>query len=275
MLSTFIVSFRETLEAALIIGIILAYLSKTGATKLNRHVYAGAALGVLASAITAVAFETFAGGFTGKAEQLFEGVTMLLAAAVLTYVIFWMASAKQFTQRIERKVNANIATGSALGLLALSFFAVYREGVELVLLVGASLFASSGGVPFAEVAAGTIAAVAVGYAAFKTALRFQLKTIFSVTSLLLVVFAAGLAAHGVHEFQEAGVLPEPYGKVWDTSKLLDEDGAPGQFAKALFGYAAQPTEFQVGAYFGYLAVAGLAYALIVRKPNKPVASKVR
>jgi len=246
------------LEASLIIGIILAYLYKTDNRHLNGHVLAGAGLAVLASLVTAVLFNGIAGGFTGNTEKLFEGVTMLAAAAVLTYVIFWMATQTQFTQRIEHKVNEHLATGKGLGLAAMSFFAVYREGVETVLFMGATLFAAEGNASLLLSGLGVASAILIGFLIFKTALRFQLKTIFNVTSILLILFAAGLTAHGVHEFQEAGVLPTPYGKVWNTNNILDEKSTIGTFAKALFGYNGDPFELEAVSYFAYIVlVAGL------------------
>lgn len=258
------IPFRETLEATLIVGVVLAYLHKTNNQSLSRHVFFGVAAAMVASIFTAIAFQVFAGGFTGANEQIFEGVTMLLAAGILTYVIFWMAAQTQFTKKIEDKVNPHVSSGKALGLAALSFFAVYREGVETVLFMGATAFAVGGHLDVPIALAGILTAVAIGVLVFKTAFRFQLKTIFNATSILLILFAAGLTAHGVHEFQEAGVLPTPFGKVWNTNGLLDEASVPGTFAKALFGYNADPFGLEVLAYAAYLVLVGALYLQWIR-----------
>ncbi|MBI4361381.1 FTR1 family protein [Candidatus Micrarchaeota archaeon] len=269
MVSAFVIPFRETLEATLIVGVVLAYLHKTNNQSLSRHVFFGVAAAIVASVLTAIGFQVFAGGFSGANEQIFEGATMFLAAGVLTYVIFWMAAQTQFSKRIEQKVDEHLTSGKVLGLTALSFFAVYREGVETILFMGATLFAAGGhlDVPFAL--AGVLTAAGIGFLVFKSALRFQLKTIFNATSILLLLFAAGLTAHGVHEFQEANVLPTPLGKVWDTNWLLDEKSTAGTFAKALFGYNADPFELEVGAYAAYLVLVGVAYLHWVRPKAKP------
>ncbi|MBI2445227.1 FTR1 family protein [Candidatus Micrarchaeota archaeon] len=264
MVSAFLIPFRETLEATLILGIILAYLHKTDNRHLNGHVLGGAALAVLASVVTAVLFNQVAGGFTGNTEKIFEGITMLAAAAILTYVIFWMATQTQFTQRIEHKVNQHVSTGKNIGLAAMSFFAVYREGVETVLFMGATLFAAEGNASLLLAGLGVGSAIVIGFLVFKTALRFQLKTIFSATSILLILFAAGLTAHGVHEFQEVGLLPTPYGKVWNTNGFLDEKSTMGTFAKALFGYNGDPFELEAFSYFAYIGIVALAYRTWVR-----------
>ncbi len=277
MVSAFVIPFRETLEAALIVGVILAYLKKTNAMHLARGVYVGVGLAVFASILTAFAFTAFAGGFAGVAEEIFEGVTMLLAAGVLTYVVYWMAVQTRFTQNIQAKVDKHVSSSNALGLGLMAFTAVYREGVETVLFFNASLFAVGSESNLSLAIAGIVTAILVGYLVFKTALRFKLKTIFNATSVLLVLFAAGLTAHGVHEFQEAGVLPTPYGKVWNTNWLLDENSFAGSFAKALFGYNADPFELEVIAYFGYFALIALIYFTWFKKKvekNALAASRV-
>ncbi len=257
MVSDFLIPFREGLEAALIVGIILAYLFKSNGQGYVKYVLAGVAVAIVASIVTAIAFQSVAGGFSGTSEQLFEGVTMLLAAAVLTYVIFWMARL-QHTKHIETKVKQHVDAGHAWGLFALSFFAVYREGVELVLFMGAAFFAASD-VSLPLAAAGLASAAVVGFLVFKTAMHFHLKKIFNVTGILLILFAAGLVAHGVHEFQEASVLPTPYGKVWNTNGILDEKSTVGTFAKALFGYNGDPFDLEAAAYFVYLLLIGFLY----------------
>ncbi len=268
------IPFRETLEATLIVGVVLAYLHKTNNQSLSRHVYFGVAAAIVASILTAVGFQVFAGGFSGTAEKIFEGATMLLAACVLTYVIFWMAAQTRFHEHIQRKVDRHLSEGKALGLGALSFFAVYREGVETILFMGATVFAVGGTLDLPLALAGIATAVGLGYLVFNTALKFRLATIFSATSILLVLFAAGLTAHGVHEFQEAGVLPVVFGKVWDTTWLLDEKSVLGTFAKALFGYNADPFGLEVLAYASYLAGVGALYLHWVR-PQRQTHSKAK
>ena len=274
MAGEFLIPFRETLEATLIIGVILAYLNKTGSSHLNRHVYSGTLLAILASILTAVLFNNFFGGLEGNNEKLFEGVTMLLAAAVLTYVIFWMASQKRFHQRIEEKVERHRLDGKALGLFAMSFFAVYREGVETVLFMGATLFAAGGNASLLVSFSGILAAVLIGYLVFRSALRFKLKDIFNASSILLLLFAAGLVAHGVHEFQEVGVLPTLFGKVWDTNWILDEKSTAGTLPKALFGYNGDPLDLEALSYFLYLALVAGLYVFWFKPATKNVAPAV-
>src|SRR4030065_1674623 len=131
ILPSFIITFREALEAALIIGIIAAYISKIGRKDLNRYLAAGIIAAVIASAGVAIIFKTLYGGLEGTSEQLFEGVSALAAAAVLTYMIFWMAgSSKKIKGELQEKVDISISNGQMIGVAVMSFIAVFREGVE-------------------------------------------------------------------------------------------------------------------------------------------------
>ena len=124
MITEAIISFRESLEAALLVGIILAYLEKTGNVKYNRHVYLGVMAGIIASAGVAMAFQTLAGGFEGAAENLFEGFLMLLAAALITWMIFWMMKQQQVRRDIEGRVDLSIGGRRVMGLAFFTFISV-------------------------------------------------------------------------------------------------------------------------------------------------------
>jgi high-affinity iron transporter len=135
MIPSFIISFREVLEAALVVGIILSYLVKTKQTKHNNVVYYGVISGILASIIGAFLFTKIAGGFSGRAEEIFEGVTMLAGAFLLTTMILWMMRQKHIAKEIEQRVDTEIKNTHKFGLFALVFIAVLREGIETVIFL--------------------------------------------------------------------------------------------------------------------------------------------
>src|SRR3989338_7315302 len=137
MIESFIITFRETLEVALIVGIILSYLVRTKQTKFNNIVYIGIAFGIVASIIGAFLFNYLAGGFTGRAEKIFEGIIMLFGAFLLTAMIFWMMKQKHIARELEQKVAAKISETYKSGLFLLVFVAVLREGIETVIFLGA------------------------------------------------------------------------------------------------------------------------------------------
>jgi high-affinity iron transporter len=259
MLQSFIILFRETLEAALVIGIVLGYLVRSGQTEYRKSVYLGLAAGVAASILGALGFRLLAGGFSGRAEEIFEGITMLAGAFLLTTLIIWIIRKSAHTAELERKVAARIDGTRRAGLFLLIFFAVLREGIESVIFLSAARFAS-GQNNLLGAGLGLAAAAVLGFFLFRGALKINLRSFFTVTNILLILFAAGLVAGGVHELQEAGLIPIVVEHVWDINPtvvgeaypLLHENGLIGSIAKGLFGYNGNPSLIEVFAYLVYL-----------------------
>jgi len=262
MIESFIITFRETLEVALIVGIILGYLIKTKQTKYNNIVYMGIVFGIVASIIGALLFNYLAGGFAGRAEEIFEGITMLVGALLLTTMILWMMKQKHIARELEQKVAAKIAETYKLGLFLLVFVAVLREGIETVIFLGAASFVSTNNTLIGALI-GVIAAVFLGYLIFVGSMKINIKKFFNITSILLILFAAGLVAHGVHELQEANIIPMGIEHVWDINPpvnpdgsypLMHEKGYIGSIFVGLFGYNGNPSLIEVLSYLFYLAI---------------------
>jgi high-affinity iron transporter len=259
MLAALLITFREGLEAALIVGIVLGYLKKTGHMDRQGGVWWGVAAALGVSVVAALAMQAVGARFQGRAEQIFEGATMLLAAGVLTWMVFWMqAQGRRIKGELEEGVQKAVAAEQGWALFGLAFIAVVREGIETVLFLSAATFSSSPGQTLTGGLVGLAAAVAVGWALFAASGRLNIRRFFQVTSVLLIVFAAGLAAHGVHEFQEAGLLPIFVEHVWDINHILDENGTLGLVLKSLFGYNGNPSLMEVISYVGYFAAILLA-----------------
>ena len=260
MIESFIITFRETLEVSLIVGIILGYLVKTKQIKYNKIIYLGVASGIVASIIGALLFNYLAGGFTGRTEEIFEGITMLVGALLLTTMILWMMKQKHIAKELEHKISLKIAETYKLGLFLLVFVAVLREGIETVIFLGAASFVSTNNSVFGALA-GIISAIFLGYAIFIGSMKINIKMFFNITSILLILFAAGLVAHGVHEFQEAGAIPTVIEQVWDINPpvnpdgsypLLHEKGHIGSILKGFFGYNGDPSLIEALSYLAYL-----------------------
>lgn len=262
-----LITLREALEASLIIGIILGYLAKVGQIRLARYVWWGAGLALLASAITAYLFEVLAGGFEGRSEEIFEGIVMLAAVGVLTSMILWMQKQScTIRGEIQSRVDQAIRSNGVAGIAVLAFVSVFREGVETVLFLKAALVSGTQQGVFVGGLAGILGAIVIAWLLFKTAVGLDLRKFFVATGTLLLLFAAGLFANGIHELQEASVLPVIVEHVWDINYLLNEEGLVGSFLKALVGYNGNPSLLEVVAWAGYLAVFGTRYALAVGRP---------
>jgi high-affinity iron transporter len=263
MLASFLLAVREGIEAALIIGIVFAALKKMGQANLGKAVWSGVAAAVLLSLAAGLALSRMGAQLEGRAEEIFEGAAMLAAAALLTWMIVWLhRQSKTLQKDLESGVkNAAGKQGSAWALFWLSFLAVGREGFELVLFLTAVQMTSGATQTFLGAALGLGSAAALGWLLFASSKRLSLRKFFWVTNVLLVLFAAGLLAHGVHEFNEAGVVPSIVEHVWDLNPLLNEKGTLGLMLTALFGYNANPSLSEIFAYLAYLLGVG---SLLVR-----------
>lgn len=267
MLASFLLSLREGIEAALIIGIVLGALRKLNRSQMTPAVWYGTFSAVLVSLITGAMLTAFGLSLEGAAEQIFEGVAMLLAAGVLTWMIFWMnRQARSIKGELEAGVNRATSEGGMRALFSLAFLAVVREGIELALFLTAATFASDPQSSILGALLGLGAAVLLGWILFTSTVRLDLRRFFQVTSFLLILFAAGLVAHGVHEFNEAGWIPSVVEYVWDINPILDEDSTFGLMLNALFGYNGNPSLTEVLAYLAYYVV--LFFSL--RQFNRPV-----
>jgi high-affinity iron transporter len=181
---------------------------------------------------------------------------MLSAVAVLTWMIFWMRRQARFIKRdLEERLQGAIAAGSAIGLASVVFFAVVREGWETALFLFAIGESSTPGVTAIGAVVGLAISVALGVALYHGSRRLDLRQFFTATGLLLIVFAAGLLAHAVHEFQEAGFLPMTVEHLWNTNALVSEGSRIGQFLQALFGYNGDPSLLEVVVWGTYVSAA--------------------
>ncbi len=244
----FIITLRESLEAALIIGIIFSYLKKSGKDELKKYVYIGIVLGMAGSVVGALSFHILVGNFDGLYEQIFEGVTMILGAILIVYLIIWMADKKDTSLAIKNQVDSALKSSKKFGLIFLVFISILREGVETTLFLNAASAQSS--ISLISAIFGILAGLAVGYSIYVGLKGINLRYLFNISSALLVLFATGLFARGVHEFQEAGIIPTFVEHLWNINHIINEDGTFGGFIKSLFGYNANPSLIEVLVYLG-------------------------
>ena len=268
-MNEFIITFRECLEASLIVGIIYTVLDKNDLSQEKRVLWYGVLSSLVASIIVGVILASInsAVGNTSY-EKLFEAVFMYMTAGILFYVIFWLARHVSNRKEIEKSVKVAVA-GSSLALYLLVFFAILREGFETALFIIAS-FTNTGVFSYFGFASGMILAILIGYLVVIQGRKVDLRSFFKATTLLLVFFASGMVAYGTHEAEEyfvkSGKLEkQTINRVWDIHQpsqalnsndkeifytyntasekyyhVLHDKGSVGVFLKGFFGYNSNP-----------------------------------
>ena len=210
-----VVVLREGFEASLVVGIVLAFLDRTGRRDGFGAVWAGVGAAVAISLAVGVGLFALGAELEGRSEYLFEGIAAVSAAVLLTWMVFWMRrQARTIRTDLEGRVQAALAGGSALGLAVVAFVGVLREGVETALFLFSATEASSPLVSLVSGLVGLALAIGLGYAFYRGSHRLDLRRFFTITSGLLLVFAGWLLAKGLEELAEAGVVPESELALW-------------------------------------------------------------
>jgi high-affinity iron transporter len=263
MLGQYLITFREVLEAALITSIVLAYLSRSGRSRLSRYVWYGVFSAVAASVVLGAAIYSVYGGLSESAKPLFEGVAALIAVAVLSFMIYWMATkGRELKADVERRVESLATRGAAAaGLISFAFVAVFREGLETVLFLTPFLVDDVAGT-VAGLLLGIVTSLALAYGIFFAGMKISMRRFFYFTSILLVLLAGGLAGYGVHELIEYtgssawGWLGQPaYNLGIAEGNLLHHKGAIGSIFAVMFGYTVSAEWARIIIHLSYLAIA--------------------
>ena len=279
LVPSFLVTFREALEAALIVVIVASHLKKIGKQSLNRYLVEGMIAAIVVSVLVGAAVLIVYGGLGSVSSEVFEGVASLTAAAVLTYMIVWMTShGATMKAELEKKVEAAVSKKQLFGIVSLSFVAVLREGLETVLFMS-TLAATDAVGTILGILVATVVVIFLAIMLMKGIHRLNIKRFFQVTSLILVIFAAGLVGNWVHELTEAseslsirlGVLGEsafninPPPNADGTYPPLHEKGIVGAIFATLIGYDGNPEWLRIIVYLGYWLIIGTYILWLYRK----------
>lgn len=251
--ASFLITLREGLEISLVLAILISYLVKSDRRRDVSAVWKGAGVASIGCLVVGIVIYALIGGLHGTANQIVEGCIALAAAAVLTWMIFWMrANARSLGSELRTKVDA--AT-SASALLVIAFVATVREGLETVLfLLSAETGSSTGSEVVLGGVLGLVVAAVLGYVIYRGGNRLNLKHFFRITGVLLVLFAAGLVGKAFHEFREAlglesGWLIDP---VWTIESGAWAEGTFYDFMKGFFGWHKETELVRLLAYLAYL-----------------------
>ena len=271
--ATFIVVLREGFEAALLVGIVYAYLTKIGHAESHRFVTLGAGLGLVAAILMGIGVSAVSGPLADIGPDVIAIGVIFMAVVLLTWHGWWMGRhAREVHGEVQRRIDEAHSQQRfwIVGLIA--FTGVFREGAETVLflwglLVG--LEAGSGGLALAGGVAGLLGAIVLGWLVFQGGRRLSIRRFFAATSVLVLFLAAGLFSAGIGRLQGIGILPggDP---VWDTSWLLDDHSLLGSFLTGLVGYRARPSALEIAAYVAYVVGAGaLFFPAIFSRQGRP------
>lgn len=262
-----LIGFREALEATLIVVIFMLILKKSERPELMNSIWKGVGLGIVASIITALAFEFIIGGFAEN-EAWFEGVLMLVSAGLIAIVIFHLV--KHHSKSELEKLAEDAVTdldGGAKALSVIAFLSVWREGAETVIFMSAGTETNWA---ILGLLIGISAAVFLGWLIQSRGAKVNVKKFFTATTILLIFVGAGLAAHGVHELQEedAGIIPVYNEEIWNVNPewdgtgnapVMHDKGAVGGMMRAMVGWNGDPTMLEFFTWMGYLSVMGILY----------------
>ena len=198
----FIITFRESLEASLIVGIVYTFLIKTGMKTQLKYLWSAVVSALIGSILVAIALKTMFSSIENEVMQaLFEGIFMYITAGLLLYVVFWLSKSVSDRKKLE-KLASEASNSSKWGIFLLIFFAILREGFETVIFLHGNGISGDGSFSYIGFSLGILIAVAIGYLIFAQGQKLNLKPFFAITTFFLVLFAAGMSAYGTHEIEE-------------------------------------------------------------------------
>jgi len=278
VLANFLIGLREGLEAGLIVGILVAYLNKLDRRDILPRLLIGIAAAIVLS-LGVGAILTFGPyGLSFQAQEILGGGLSILAVALVTWMIFWMAgNARSLRSELQSKLDAAIA-GTGMGIVVVGFVSVAREGVETALFVWASVNSSSNAVVGTlSAVVGILAASVVAYLIYRGLVRINFARFFAWTGSFLIIVAAGVLSYGIGDLQEASVIPGWGQAAYSLSSLISPTSWYGALLGGIFNFTPEPTWAQVLGWAGYVIVVGLLFARVIRanaatpRPAAPLA----
>lgn len=269
MLANLLIGLREGLEAALVVSVLVAYLVKSGRRNQLPLVWLGTGLAAAISLAVGAILTFGPSGLTFEAQEAIGGGLSIIAVGLVTWMIFWMAtSSRSMASNLRAQIDEHDAKPWSLVLIAA--LAVGREGIETALFLWAASRAAvrageSTVEPLVGALIGIAIAIALGYAIYAGAVRINLTKFFTITGAALIVVAAGVLAYGVHDLQEARILPGEDLLAWDISGVIPPSSVVGTVLKGIFNFSPAPTVLEVVVWTTYVVVVGAFFIRSVRR----------
>ena len=268
MIASFLIGLREGLEAALIVGILVAYAKKSGRTEWISKIMIGVFSAIVVSILSGLLLTWLAVDTEAGTKQIISAAASFIAVAFVTWMIFWMAkNARNLSGSLRSRFDGKATL--AITVVSIAFFSVVREGVETSIFLWSSVAASGQGV-FALIGAfiGLLVAAWLGYLLYRGALKLNLTVFFKYTGAFLIVVAAGILAYGVHELQEINLLPFLTATSYDVSSVVVEGEWLDVLLKGTISFRAAPSNLETVVWVLYAGVVSLFFARAYRQPAK-------
>ncbi|QLQ10177.1 MAG: FTR1 family protein [Nocardioidaceae bacterium] len=274
MLANYLIGLREGLEAALVVGILVAYLVKTDRRELLPRVWLGVGLAVAVSLGFGFALYFGPRGLTFEAQEAIGGLLSIVAVGLVTWMIFWMArTARSLSGELRGQLDA-AAEGSWWGIVLVAILAVGREGLETALFLWSATEAVSRDTnstwePLLGAALGIATAICLGYLLYRGAISINLSKFFTWTGAFLILVAGGVLSYGVHDLQEAGILPGLHNLAWDVSDTIDPSTWYATLLKGIFNFSPQTTVLEAVVWVLYVVPVMVLFIRAVRRQHTP------
>jgi high-affinity iron transporter len=276
VLANYLIGLREGLEAALIVTILIAYVVKIDRRDVLARIWTGVGLAVLlALALGAIlTFGTY--GLSFAAQETIGGLLSIIATGLVTWMVFWMLrTARDLSGHLRGSIDKHLV-GSGLGLVFVAFLAVGREGIETALFIWAAVQATgSTTLPLAGAALGILTAVGLGWLIYSGMLKINLARFFTWTGAILIVVAGGVLSYGVHDLQEAGILPGLNALAFNVSAAVPPDSWYGTLLKGTLNFSPATTWLEMFAWLAYTVPTLTLFLVKSRQPATPVTATQR
>ncbi|MGP4001588.1 iron uptake transporter permease EfeU [Streptomyces sp. 8N706] len=269
MFANYLIGLREGLEASLVVCILVAYLVKTDNRSKLPPIWLGVGIAVALSMSVGAVLQFGSTQLTFEAQEMLGGGLSIVAVGLVTWMVFWMRrTARHLKAELHGKLDEALAIGTG-ALVATAFLAVGREGLETALFVWSAVQATDDGVrPLIGAILGLLTSAVLGWLFYRGALRINLAKFFTWTGAMLVVVAAGVLAYGIHDLQEASILPGLDNRLFDISATIPPGSWYGTLLKGIFNFQPNPSVLQAAVWALYLVPA----LFLFLRPTRPAAS---
>jgi high-affinity iron transporter len=274
VLANLLIGLREGLEAALVIGILVAYVVKIRRRDVLPRIWLGVGLAVAISLALGGVLTFGAYGLSFQAQELVGGSLSIFAAGFVTWMIFWMLqTSRTLSRQLRGDIDRNL-NGAGWGLVFVAFLAVGREGIETAVFIWAAVQATgTSTLPMLGATVGIAAAIVLGWLIYRGIVRIDLGKFFAYTGLFLIVVAGGVLAYGVHDLQEAGILPGLNSLAFDVSRAVPPDSWYGTLLKGTVNFSPATTWFQAAVWLAYVVPVTTVFIAILRRQRPSAAAE--